>query len=229
VFLKTPESQMKTPVKSSFKKGTKNDLYLEDSPDINERSSDRSLNKLSPPKEFHGETSYTKSTTLNEVDSHAQLTLKYSNSPSRQYTAKDKKRRKLRKNLNFSLEDKTYKLVSDKCKKTLHSALLYCLDAKDVNLDKEVEKMDFNDEDEVKYIAMLNRNIKKSHQEMIRKSTTALELRTKDESKFIDIDEYFSRVMQHKIKEKDHNKIHPAEFKRFKWFFYKEINFSLGL
>jgi len=77
--------------------------------------------------------------------------------------------------------------------------------------------MEFNDEDELKHIAMLNRNIKKKHQELIRKSATAFELRQKDENKFMDIDEYFHRMMQNKIKEKDHNNLHPEEFKKYRY------------
>lgn len=70
--------------------------------------------------------------------------------------------------------------------------------------------MEIDSEEERRYIAKLNKNIKESKKQAPKKKGK------EDENKYQDLDHFFEQVVQQKIKEKEEDmKLNPLNFKKF--------------
>jgi len=76
---------------------------------------------------------------------------------------------------------------------------------KDTNPEQEIEKFELDEEEEREYIMLLNRNIKEEGKNKKNKT-----------GDFVDLDGYFSRTIEAKIKEKENTMKHkPIDFHRY--------------
>jgi len=85
---------------------------------------------------------------------------------------------------------KKYKLMSEKYRHL-------------VAPEDELKDFKIDDDDEEKHIVMLNRNIKRSHRDLIKKSATSTGLNRSEKLEYMDIDKYFQQVMEKKIQAED--------------------------
>jgi len=80
---------------------------------------------------------------------------------------------------------------------------------KEMNWEKETEKIDFDSEEETEYIRKLNKNIKESHKK-VKSSNKKIA-----DNKYLDLDHYFEKLVEQKVKaEEEDMHVQPVTFNK---------------